>query len=71
MISPPPPPPPAWQRSVAGREMATDPGRGVSHPDQYWNSTQNLGGGEAQLTASWDVATARPVVQPTSQPVFV
>ena len=29
------------------------------------------GGGEAQLTASWDVAVARPVCPPTSQPVVV
>ena len=48
---------PAWQRSVAGREMATRP--------------QDPGGGEAQLTAFRDVATVRPVFQPTSQPVVV
>ena len=63
--------PPAWQRSVAGRETATNLGRGVSRPDQYWNSTPGPGGGEELLTASRDVATARPVVQPTSQPVLV
>ena len=26
--------PPVWQRNVVGRETTTDPGRGVSHPDQ-------------------------------------
>ena len=32
---------------------------------------QDPGGGEAQLTASQDVAVARPVFPPTSQPVIV
>ena len=32
---------------------------------------QDPGGGEAQLTSSWDMAMVRPVLQPTSQPIVL
>ena len=32
---------------------------------------QHPRGGEVQLAASWDVAVARPILQPTSQPASV
>ena len=32
---------------------------------------QDPGGGEVQLTSSQDMAVARPVLQPTSQPIVL
>ena len=62
---------PAWQQSVAGRETETNPDRGSAARISIGTRPQDPGGGEAQLMASRDVATARPVVQPTSQSVLM
>ena len=56
--------PPGWRRSGAGRETPTDPGWGAIARISNGTRPQDPGGGQAWLTASRDMAVARPVFQP-------